>query len=100
LHCPRAASKPCTLTGTNLFLVSAVAAAPDFENAVEIPAEFTGVQVAVPHPANGTLYIRLRDDPATVQTLALPVIAQSAGAAAGNTAPAPGAAAGAEKTEP
>jgi hypothetical protein len=27
----------------------------------------------VPHPANGILYFKLRDDPATVQTLTLPV---------------------------
>jgi hypothetical protein len=27
----------------------------------------------VPHAANGVLYVKLRDDPATVQTLTLPV---------------------------
>jgi hypothetical protein len=27
----------------------------------------------VPHPAGGVLYLKLRDDPATVQTLTLPV---------------------------
>jgi hypothetical protein len=30
--------------------------------------------VIVPHPTGGILYLKLRDDPATVQTLTLPVI--------------------------
>jgi hypothetical protein len=73
LRCSHAASKPCTLTGTNLFLAASVAATQDFANATEIPPGFTGAQLAVPHPANGVLYLMLRDDPQTVQTLSLPV---------------------------
>ena len=73
LRCPHSPVKPCTLTGTNLFLVSSIAAAPDLDNAAEVPPDFAGTQLTVPHPANGMLYLRLRDDPATVQTLALPV---------------------------
>jgi hypothetical protein len=74
LHCPRAVSKPCTLTGTNLFLASSISASPDFDSAVDVPADFTGMQLTVPHPANGVLYLKLRDDPETVQTLALSVL--------------------------
>lgn len=74
LRCPRSIVRPCTLTGTNLFLADSVAASPDFENAVDVPADFTGTQLTVPHPANGVLYLKLRDDPATVQTLALSVM--------------------------
>jgi hypothetical protein len=73
LRCPHSAARPCVLTGSNLFLVGSIAATPDFENPTDVLPEFTGTQLAVPHPANGTLYIRLRDDPATVQTLSLPV---------------------------
>ncbi len=73
LRCPRTASKPCTLTGTNLFLADSIAATPDFENPADVPPDFTGTQLAVPHPANGTLYLKLRDDPVTVQTLTLPI---------------------------
>lgn len=73
LRCPHAVSKPCTLTGTNLFLIDAVSGSADFTNPVEVPADFTGAQLTVPHPTNGTLYLKLRDDPATVQTLTLPV---------------------------
>lgn len=80
LHCPHNPSRPCTLTGTNLFLAESVASSTDFENAVDIPADFTGTQLSVPHPANGVLYLKLRDDPSTVQTLALAVMPMSPGA--------------------
>jgi hypothetical protein len=73
LRCPRAASKPCTLTGTNLFLAAFISATPEFGKALSVPPEFTGTQLTVPHPANGILYLKLRDDPEKVQTLALPV---------------------------
>ena len=74
LRCPRAVSKPCVLSGNNLFLADSVASTPDFENPVDVPEEFTGTQIAVPHPTNGILYLKLRDDPSTIQTLSLPVI--------------------------
>jgi hypothetical protein len=73
LHCPRAVSKPCILTGSNLFLASSIGATPDPSNATEVPPDFTGTELSLPHPANGTFYLWLRDDPDTVQTLTLPV---------------------------
>jgi hypothetical protein len=73
LHCPRAVAKPCTLTGSNLFLATAIGSGPDLNNATDVPADFAGTQLNVAHPVNGTLYLRLRDDPATVQTLTLPM---------------------------
>jgi hypothetical protein len=87
LHCPRAYAKPCTLNGSNLFLARAFSATPDFDNAVDVPPEFTGTQLTVPHPAGGVLYLKLRDDPGTVQTLnmapifpSIPPVPQSAAA--------------------
>ena len=74
LRCPRAVSKPCTLVGSNLFLADAFAASQEFQNAADVPADFTGAQLSVPHPVNGVLYLKLRDDPGTVQTVTLPVI--------------------------
>ena len=74
LHCARNVAKPCTLTGTNLFLATSISATPDFENSIDVGPEFTGTQLSVPHPVNGQLYLKLRDDPATVQTLTLPVM--------------------------
>jgi len=87
LRCPHATSKPCTLIGTHLFLIDSIAAAQDFDNSVEVPAGFTGAQLTVPHPVNGALYLKLRDDPKTVQTLTLPVT--PTGLPVANTAAAP-----------
>jgi hypothetical protein len=108
LRCPRILTRPCTLTGTNLFLVESIGASPEFENATEVPSGFTGTQLSVPHPANNLLYLKLRDDPATVQTLTLPVLAVNAAGAppaaappqAGAAAVCTGAASRPEKAEP
>jgi len=81
LHCPRAASKPCTLTGSNLFLAASIGSTPEFENSTDVPPDFTGTQLSVPRPVNGLLYLRLRDDPATVQTLSLAVTPATAAGA-------------------
>jgi hypothetical protein len=91
LHCPHTAAKACILSGTNLFLVEAVSASPDFADATEVPPDYTAAQLAVPHPVNGMLYIKLRDDPETVQTLNLPMTLMQSPAtpATPATAPAP-----------
>jgi hypothetical protein len=73
LRCSRATSKPCTLNGTNLFLVSAVASNPEFNDAAEVPQGFTGNTLNTPHPVSGTFYMKLRDDPSTVQTVTMPI---------------------------
>jgi len=73
LRCPKLANKPCQLIGADLFFAASFAATPAFDNPIEVPAQFTGTQLLVPHPANGTLYLKLRDDPETVHTLTLPV---------------------------
>jgi hypothetical protein len=87
LRCPRAITKPCTLAGTNLFLASSIGASADLVNATYVPPDFTGTELSVPHPDNGVLYLRLRDDPATVQTLDLPITSSQPAlkAAAGQT---------------
>jgi hypothetical protein len=95
LRCPRNQTKPCQLTGTNLFLITAVSPNPDMSNAVEVPEEFTGTALTVPNivrsGATGTLYLRLRDDPNTVQTLNLPIITPTATGSLASTAADPGA---------
>lgn len=73
LRCPRSIAKPCLLTGSNLFLAASIANTQQFDGATEVPPEFTGTELIVPHPVNGQLYLKLRDDPETVQTLTLPV---------------------------
>src|SRR5579862_1247424 len=81
LRCPRAISRPCLLTGSNLFLATSLSATPEFDNPIDIPPDFTGTELAVPHPTGGNLYLKLRDDPATVQTLLLPVLPMPPGTA-------------------
>jgi hypothetical protein len=90
LRCTHTTARSCTLTGSNLFLVSSIAATPDFDNSTDVPADFTGTQLSVPHPANGVLYLKLRDDPGTVQTLTLPVTAPGAQTVTPQGAPPPG----------
>ena len=92
LRCPRNPAKPCQLSGTNLFLITEVSATPDMANAVEVPAEFTGSSVSIPNIArsgpfggSGTLYLRLRDDPDTVQTLNLPISLPTPGTGSATT---------------
>jgi hypothetical protein len=99
LRCPRVISKPCTLAGTNLFLASSIAATPDFNNSTDVPPDFTGTQLSVAHPANGLLYLRLRDDPATVQTVTLPVTPALPGSQP-PAGPVPSTESQPEKTEP
>jgi len=73
LRCPHSALKPCLLDGANLFLVASIAATSSFDGATDVSPDFTGTELIVPHPVNGVLYLKLRDDPATVQSLSLPV---------------------------
>ena len=73
LRCPRSLAKACMLRGTNLFLAASFATTPSFDNPMDVPPQFTGAQLIVPHPVRGVLYLKLRDDPETVQTLTLPV---------------------------
>jgi len=73
LRCPRSVRRPCLLSGSNLFLAAAFSASQDFNDPTDVPMDFTGTELTVPHPVNGTLYLKLRDDPTTVQTLNLPV---------------------------
>ena len=70
----KSGEKDCTLSGEKLFLINAVSADPDFSNAVTVPDGFVDAALTVPSPKNKTLYIKLRDDPATVNTAVLPVL--------------------------
>lgn len=70
----------CSLSGTNLFLLDSVATDATYTISAQVPAGFAGDVLAVPRPADGrTLYLRLRDDPATVVTVTLPVTTITSG---------------------
>jgi len=46
----------------------------DFANPVAVPEGFVEDALAIPPPKGKTLYIRLRDDPATIDTVTLPML--------------------------
>ena len=66
--------KECALTGDKLFLIDAVSVDPDFSNSVTVPDGFIEGSLTIPQPKNKTLYIKLRDDPGTVDTAVVPML--------------------------
>ncbi len=74
IHCPDSTEKQCVLTGSNLFLLDSVSADSQFKNSVPVPAGYVSDSLPVPRPYGTRLYIKLRDDPSTVATVALPVL--------------------------
>jgi hypothetical protein len=78
LQCPSDATQSCTLTGSNFFLLQDISTAPDFSAPVAVPDGFTGTTLMLPRPAAGTIFLKLRDDPATVDSASLPVPAPPA----------------------
>ncbi|HEX4651670.1 MAG TPA: hypothetical protein VH250_09235 [Granulicella sp.] len=77
LRCPvHARQQPCTLTGSDLFLVDSFSTDPSFATATAIPEGFVGTSVALFHPQDPTFYVRLRDDPAATDQVTLPILPQ------------------------
>jgi hypothetical protein len=66
LVCPATAKLACKLSGADLFLLEAIAQDPAFRHAVQVPDGFPGYALPVPHPKDGKLYVKLRDDPAVI----------------------------------
>jgi hypothetical protein len=76
IRCVPAPEKQCTLNGDKLFLLDSVSTDADFANPVTVPEGFVEGALAIPPPKGKavTLYIRLRDDPDTVDTVTLPLL--------------------------
>lgn len=74
IRCPDAAEKPCSLVGSNLFLLDSVASDSEFKNFISVPAGYVNDSLNVPRPYGTRLYIKLRDDADSVATTALPVL--------------------------
>jgi hypothetical protein len=63
------------LSGEKLFLIDSVSADSEFTSAVMVPDGFVDATLKIPPPLKGnTLYIKLRDDPATVNTAVVPLL--------------------------
>ncbi len=74
IHCLPAPEKQCSLNGEKLFLLDSVSTDADFVNAVTVPEGFVEDALAIPPTKTKTLYIKLRDDPDTVDTVTLPAL--------------------------
>jgi hypothetical protein len=66
LKCPPSGELACQLTGTHLFLIDSVSGDAQFTHPIAVPDGFLGAALPVPHPAQGSLYVKLRDNPAVV----------------------------------
>jgi hypothetical protein len=77
IRCPDGPDQQCKLGGTNLFLIDSVASNEKFTNTVPVPVGFAGSTLSVPRPNGTLLYIKLRDDPATVSSVVLPVMPEN-----------------------
>jgi hypothetical protein len=74
VHCPDDPTLQCSLSGSNLFLLDSIASDPQFKNVVAVPLGYVDGSLSVPRPVGTLLYIKLRDDSTTVDTVALPVL--------------------------
>ena len=74
VRCPESPDKQCVLSGANLFLISAVASDPEFKHSVPVPEGFADSTLSVPRPENSLLYLKLRDNPSSVNPATLPVL--------------------------
>ncbi len=77
VRCPDSPDKQCSLIGSNLFLIDSVASDPQFTHQISVPVGFPNSMLSVPRPNGTLLYIKLRDDPASVEPLILPVLPES-----------------------
>jgi hypothetical protein len=73
IHCPDSADQPCRLSGSNLFLIDSVASDQQFAHNAPVPTDFIDSTLNVPHPGDGGLFLKLRDDPSSVNTVTLPI---------------------------
>jgi hypothetical protein len=68
---------PCTLDGSDLFLLDSVATDAEFTDAVTVPEGFATSTLNVPRPtgpaSGAALYVKLRDDPSVINIASLPV---------------------------
>src|SRR5215475_4852589 len=74
VRCPDSPDKPCQLSGSSLFLIGAVASDAQFTRSLPVPPGFTEATLTVPRPNGTLLYLKLRDDPETVNTAVVPVL--------------------------
>jgi hypothetical protein len=76
LHCPTDAAAPCTLTGSDLYLVDSLSTDAAFTNPIDVPEGFVGTTISLPRPPKTGFYLKLRDEPTSANTVTLPIQVQ------------------------
>lgn len=69
---PAPAKTTCMLTGSELFLIDSLSSEASFAAPTRVPAGFVQTSIEVPAPHDSKLYLKLRDDPSTVDSIDLP----------------------------
>jgi hypothetical protein len=77
VHCVSPRSEQCTLSGDKLFLIDEVSSDSDFNNVVTVPDGFAESTLLIPPLKGKKLYLKLRDDPTTVDTAIMPTLADT-----------------------
>jgi hypothetical protein len=86
LRCRDGAKGPCQLTGSDLFLIDSISSDAAFDHPVKVPEGFPGDAITTPHPEDGRLFVRLRDDPTAVSRVLLPAGERAASSPAASQA--------------
>ncbi len=76
VHCVSPRARECTLSGDKLFLIDEVSSDSDFNTAVTVPDGYAQSTLLIPPLKGKTLYLKLRDDPTTVNTAVVPTLDQ------------------------
>ena len=74
VHCPSESNQPCTVNGSGLYLVDAIATDAAFTNPTDVPEGFIGATLSIPRPSRSGFYLRLRDDPSEANAVSIPVV--------------------------
>ncbi len=74
IRCESGEEKQCALVGEKLYLIDSVSTEQDFANPVAVPDGFLANALPIPRPKSKTLYVKLRDVPGDVNTVALPLV--------------------------
>jgi hypothetical protein len=72
VHCGSPRTEQCTLSGDKLFLIDEISSDSDFSNVVTVPDGFAESTLLIPPLKGKKLYLKLRDDPTTVDTAIVP----------------------------
>ncbi len=73
VYCAADPEVGCSLTGADLFLLDSVSVDADFTRVTRVPDGFTAAALRIPHPLQGRLYLKLRDDPGNVDVASVNV---------------------------